>query len=268
MLLMHYGYALRLFLATSLCFGAATKIALPAADTGITLIVGSRRGLRATRLIGGFELVLATCLWIRPIDMWAALAAVGFFGAATVYVCWLRALHPNVGCGCSGRLSVSTVDLVSIAEAIVMVAASISLAAAYGFASHDVSFSRESLAAGIALSVAYAITAWQRQPHRPRLRTRGGGTQPADCATSTGESAQDSLARIRRSKAWQEHLVFEPDLGSSESWRQACWRYFAFSAKSGIVTAAVNLGSPRDIRVAFVPLEELERASDSAAPVG
>ncbi|MFC4531022.1 MauE/DoxX family redox-associated membrane protein [Sphaerisporangium dianthi] len=197
------------------------------------------------------EVVLAVCLLFtrHPLPRWGTIT---FFSVAT-YVLWeLRRRRPDVGCGCFGEASSSPVGLRSIGRAAVLagMAVVVSVVPVSGMdllsrASWELA---AALGTGLALLVALSPE-WSEAIARVKYR--------APCEQRPVPSGR-AAARLRASAEWRSHapllLADEP----SDSWRELCWRFFVYPARTAVgaradVVFAVYLSGRRPpVRVAVV----------------
>ncbi|GAA1024227.1 hypothetical protein Aple_097690 [Acrocarpospora pleiomorpha] len=204
-----------------------------------------------------FGLAIGLVFFDHPVPRWMTVA----FFAVSTYVLWdLRRRRPDVGCGCFGEVSARPVGLRSIGRTVVLTAMAIMIAL------HNTS--------GLP-NLTWTFTAWlggglmlllilspEIEESLARLRYRAPCEQrpfPADRAFS----------RLRSSTAWRAHYPMLKSEEPSDSWRELCWRFFAFDAVNGsdVVFAVYLSGRRPPVRVAIVDADGRQAPLQKSIPV-
>lgn len=220
------------------------------------------------------ELVLAAGLLVStlPVFRWAT---VMFFALSTYVLLELRRRRPDAGCGCFGDVSSAPVGVRSIGRTVALTG--MAVLSIWAEAPGWVAFAGPSwfMLAGIVLLV---LLSPELEEVADRLRYR------APCEQRPAPAEGVTLARLRGSGAWRAHLdrLAAPAgpgtpaaSGRStapepyDSWRELCWRFFAFQgADGGDVVFAVYLSGRRPaVRVAVVGPEGGVESLSSYTPV-
>ncbi|WP_228010929.1 MauE/DoxX family redox-associated membrane protein [Nonomuraea phyllanthi] len=190
------------------------------------------------------EVVLAVGLLVttHPLFRWGT---VTFFALSTYVLLELRRRRPDAGCGCFGEVSSAPVGLRSIGRTVMLTGMSVMSvwAPAPGWtAMLELSWLT---AAGVAV---LALLSPELEELIDRVRFR------APCEQRRGPAESITLARLRASGTWRAH---EGELTSAEpydTWRELCWRFFAFrNHDEDDVVFAVHLSGRRPaVRMAVV----------------
>ncbi|WP_231618539.1 MauE/DoxX family redox-associated membrane protein [Nonomuraea sp. SBT364] len=196
------------------------------------------------------ELVLAVGLLVsaHPLFRWGTVA---FFALSTYVLLELRRRRPDAGCGCFGEVSSAPVGLRSIGRTVVLTG--MALMAVWAGAPGWMAFAHPAWGftlAGVAVLAALS-------PEIDELVDRARHRAP--CEQRRGPQEGVSLARLKSSGPWRAH---EADLASAEpydSWRELCWRFFAFQnhERDDVVFAVYLAGRRPAVRVAVVSAESL-----------
>jgi methylamine utilization protein MauE len=179
------------------------------------------------------------------------------FFAVSTYVLWeLRRRRPDVGCGCFGEVSATPVGLRSLGRTVVLTAMSagmIQTPEATGWSMlTGITWTHAPAAIG-GLLVLLALSP-EIEEAAARLRYRAPCEQrPLDAATA--------LNRLRVSKVWQSHESLLSGTEPMDSWRELCWRFFAYPGLShsgepvDVVFAIYLSGRHPAVRVALVGID-------------
>ncbi|GGS79100.1 hypothetical protein GCM10010176_022920 [Nonomuraea spiralis] len=190
------------------------------------------------------ELVLAGGLLLTtaPIFRWGTVC---FFAMSTYVLVELRRRRPDAGCGCFGEVSSAPVGMRSIGRTVVLtgmsalsVAAPVSGWAAMGRPTWL-------MAAGVAVLV---LLSPEIEELFDRVRYR------APCEQRPGPAEQVMLSRLRSSGPWRVHQEVLASTEPYDSWRELCWRFFAFTGRDrdDVVFAVYLSGRRPAVRVAVV----------------
>ncbi|WP_327088354.1 hypothetical protein OIE66_39535 [Nonomuraea sp. NBC_01738] len=173
-----------------------------------------------------------------------------FFALSTYVLLELRRRRPDAGCGCFGEVSGAPVGLRSVGRTLVLtgmallsVWAPVPGWAAYGSPAW-------AIAAGV---IVLAVLSPEIEETVERIRYR------APCEQRPAPEEGVTLSRLRASSTWRGHrdelAVAEP----YDSWRELCWRFFAFKNHDGddIVFAVYLAGRRPAVRMALVSTESM-----------
>lgn len=194
------------------------------------------------------ELVIATGLLVStsPVFRWAAVA---FFAMCTYVLLEVRRRRPDAGCGCFGEVSGAPVGLRSVART--MVLTGMAVLSLWAEEPGWLAFAQPSwfVAAGV---VVLLVLSPELEELADRLRYR------APCEQRRGPAVEVTLARLRSSGPWRQHRDQLTAAEPYDSWRELCWRFFAFERRDGAdVVFAVYLSGRRPaVRVAVVNAED------------
>jgi hypothetical protein len=147
-----------------------------------------------------------------------------FFIVATCALVELRVSRPDVGCGCFGDLSITPVNLRTIARsALLAIAAIISIPLA--------SITRPATAAAYAellgILAAELLVIGALSPEIGEGLIRLGYSEP--CELQIVPSGR-TLAALHRSRQWRRHSRLITSAGPADIWRELCWRYVVYPA--------------------------------------
>ncbi|NUP01185.1 MAG: hypothetical protein HOW71_39755 [Nonomuraea sp.] len=215
---------------------------------GPAVLMPGRMQAPSLLVCAGGELVLAGGLLVTtaPIFRWGTLC---FFALSTYVLVELRRRRPDAGCGCFGEVSSAPVGVRSIGRTVVLTGMSaLSLAApAPGW----VALTHPSwlTAAGVALLV---LLSPEIEELVDRVRFR------APCEQRPGPPEQVMLARLRSSGPWRAHQEALTSAEPYDSWRELCWRFFAFTGRDhdDVVFAVYLSGRRPVVRVAVVDADD------------
>lgn len=176
-------------------------------------------------------------------------ATVIFFALSTYVLLELRRRRPDAGCGCFGEVSATPVGLRSIGRTVVLTG--MSLMAVWAPEAGWAVFTEPSwlTAAGVVL-LAVLSPELEEAVHRLRYR--------APCEQRPS-SESVTLGRLKASGPWREHADQLVSAEPSDSWRELCWRFFAFENhdKDHVVFAVYLTGLRPAVRVAVVSRESM-----------
>ncbi|MEQ4720183.1 MauE/DoxX family redox-associated membrane protein [Nonomuraea sp. B19D2] len=211
---------------------------------GPAVLVPGRMQAPALLICAGGEVVLATGLLVtaHPIFRWGTVA---FFALSTYVLLELRRRRPDAGCGCFGEVSSAPVGLRSIGRTVAltgMAGVSVWAPVPGWLAVMHPSW----------LTVAGAVVLALLSPEIEELIDRVRFRAP--CEQRRGPAESVTLARLRASGTWRAH---EGELASAEpydTWRELCWRFFAFRNhdKDDVVFAVYLSGRRPAVRMAVV----------------
>ncbi|PRX60023.1 methylamine utilization protein MauE [Nonomuraea fuscirosea] len=227
---------------------------------GPAVLVPGRMQAPALLVCAAGELVLAAGLLVstHPFFRWGTVA---FFAMSTYVLLELRRRRPDAGCGCFGEVSSAPVGWRSIGRTVALTGlAAVSVwspvtgwaaAAGWVIAGPPPWYA----AAGVAL---LALLSPEIEELIDRVRYR------APCEQRHGPAESVTLSKLRSSGTWRAH---HQDLVSAEpydSWRELCWRFFAFrNHEDDDVVFAVYLSGRRPaVRMAVVSREGSDSLPD------
>ncbi|WP_245765536.1 MauE/DoxX family redox-associated membrane protein [Nonomuraea jiangxiensis] len=217
---------------------------------GPAVLVPGRMQAPALLICAATEVALAAGLLLttHPFFRWGTVA---FFALSTYVLVELRRRRPDAGCGCFGEVSSAPVGLRSIGRTVVLTGmAGVSVwAPVPGWAA----VFEPSWLTGAGLVVLAALSP-EIEELIDRVRFR------APCEQRRGPAESATLARLRSSGTWRAH---RDELASAEpydSWRELCWRFFAFRnhRQDDVVFAVFLSGRRPAVRVAVVSAEDSE----------
>ncbi|MCF6469253.1 hypothetical protein FAF44_12735 [Nonomuraea sp. MG754425] len=211
---------------------------------GPAVLMPGRLQAPALLVCAAGELVLATGLSLttHPLFRWGTVA---FFALSTYVLTELRRRRPDAGCGCFGEVSSAPVGLRSVGRTVALTGmAALSVwSPAPGW--EAVLAPSWLTAAGLALLVALSP---EVEELIDRVRYR------APCEQRRGPAESVTLARLRSSGTWRAHAGELASTEPYDSWRELCWRFFAFrNHDADDVVFAVYLSGRRPaVRMAVV----------------
>ncbi|WP_240196834.1 MauE/DoxX family redox-associated membrane protein [Nonomuraea lactucae] len=194
------------------------------------------------------ELVLAVGLLVTtvPVFRWAT---VMFFALSTYVLLELRRRRPDAGCGCFGEVSAAPVGIRAVGRTVVLTG--MAVMTVWAEVPGWVAFARPSwfVAAGVGL---LALLSPELEEMIDRLRYR------APCEQRPAPAEGVALSRLRGSGPWRTHRDHVAAAEPYDSWRELCWRFFAFQGKDGgdVVFAVYLSGRRPAVRVAVVSPED------------
>ncbi|MCK2214446.1 hypothetical protein MF672_011685 [Actinomadura sp. ATCC 31491] len=190
------------------------------------------------------EVVLAAGLLLttHPFFRWGTVA---FFALSTYVLLELRRRRPDAGCGCFGEVSSSPVGLRSIGRTVALTGmAGVSVwSPVPGWTA--VTHPSWLTAAGL---LVLALLSPEIEEMIDRVRYR------APCEQRPGPAESVTLARLRASGTWRAHRHELVSAEPYDSWRELCWRFYAFrNHRQDDVVFAVYLSGRRPaVRMAVV----------------
>jgi hypothetical protein len=214
---------------------------------GPAVLVPERIQAPALLVCAAGELALAAGLLLttHPLFRWGTVA---FFALSTYVLLELRRRRPDAGCGCFGEVSSAPVGLRSIGRTVALTGmAAVSVWAPVPGWEAAVAPSWL-LVAGVAVLAALSP---EIEELIDRVRYR------APCEQRRGPAESVVLSRLRSSGTWRAH---QGELASAEphdSWRELCWRFFAFRNHDDddVVFAVYLTGRRPAVRMAVVSAE-------------
>jgi hypothetical protein len=219
---------------------------------GPAVLVPERWRPQALLLCAGIELVLAGGLAVtaHPAFRWGTVALF----AISTYVLWeLRRRRPDAGCGCFGEVSSAPVGLRSLARTMLLTAMAAGAALVVPQAGWQVTSGPWWIAAACGLA-AVAVLSPELEESAARIRYRAPCEQRALPAAA-------ALARLQSSAAWRSHRELLTATEPVDSWRELCWRFFAYPGRTSagdpvdVVFAVYLSGRRPPIRTAVVDIE-------------
>ncbi|PZG41989.1 hypothetical protein C1I98_20420 [Spongiactinospora gelatinilytica] len=255
-----------------LALGSAAKVATIRADAepggltrlGPAVLVPERWRAPALAICAAGELTLAAGMTFttHPLFRWAA---VGFFAMSTYALVDLRRRRPDVGCGCFGEVSSRPIGVRSIGRTVLLTAMSAGTLAYPGIGWAAMSGITWTMAGCTAVGLALlAALSPELEEAVARLRHRAPCEQ-RPLAPGT------ALARLRASTAWDDHRMLLTGGEPVDTWRELCWRFFAFAGRTpdgapvDVVFAVYLSGRRPPVRAAVVsadgaPVEPLRES--------
>ncbi|MFI6534772.1 MauE/DoxX family redox-associated membrane protein [Nonomuraea sp. NPDC050547] len=197
--------------------------------------------------VGELVLVTGLVLTTHPLFRWGTVL---FFALSTYVLMELRRRRPDAGCGCFGEVSSAPVGRRSIGRTLVLTG--MALVSVWAPVPGWVAFTNPSwfLLVGVAV---LAVLSPEIEEAVDRIRYR------APCEQRPAPQESHTLARLRASGAWRAHrdglVAAEP----YDSWRELCWRFFAFQNQAGddVVFAVYLSGRRPAVRMAVVSTDSM-----------
>lgn len=195
------------------------------------------------------ELVLAGGLLMTtyPLFRWGTVL---FFSLSTYVLLELRRRRPDAGCGCFGEVSAAPVGVRSIARTVVLTG--MSVLSVWAPVPGWVAMTAPSW--GMALGVVLlAVLSPEIEEAVERIRYR------APCEQRPAPAEGVTLARLKASGSWRAHVAELDSAEPYDSWRELCWRFFAFRnrADEDVVFAVYLSGRRPAVRMAVVSAESM-----------
>jgi len=224
-------------LATMLLAGAGTKLvrALRAgtADAGLGPTVLFPASLRRPAMLvtcaveGGLGLgLIATAgrIGAGPVATCVRLGSFLFFLIASSALVELRAMRPDLGCGCFGDFSTAPVSWRTLTRSALFALAGLSTIGLPPIGPPD-----SSGRAGLLLAILFAelLLLGGLSPEIGEGLIRLGYSEP--CELRDVPSAR-TLAALRRSRQWRRYAVLINTTTPTDVWRELCWRYVVYPA--------------------------------------
>jgi len=157
------------------------------------------------------------------------------FLVATSALIELRAVRPDVGCGCFGDFSTAPVSGRTLARAALLAAAALSTIGLPPVAAPKPGTDTIRL---LILMVTELVVLAALSPELGEGLIRLGYSEPCELRALPTER---TLAALHRSKQWRRHAGLITADAPTDVWRELCWRYAVFPARYG----------DRDTEVAF-----------------
>ncbi|MCG5219726.1 MauE/DoxX family redox-associated membrane protein [Streptosporangium soli] len=247
-----------------LTMGATAKVTTARSDIepgtltrlGPAVLVPERWRTPALVVCAGGELLLAAGLAMTtlPFFRWGVLA---FFSLSVYVLLELRRRRPDAGCGCFGEVSARPIGVRSIGRTValaVMAAGSIWVPMSGWNVVSGLSWTViGAMAGGL---VVLAVLSPELEEAFARLRYRA----PCEQRPFSPDTA---LARLRSSALWRSHEPLLVTGQPEDSWRELCWRFFAYSGRLpdgeaiDVVFAVYLSGRRAPVRVALVRADGL-----------
>ncbi|MFD2356701.1 MauE/DoxX family redox-associated membrane protein [Nonomuraea ferruginea] len=236
-----------------LCLGTAAKVAVirsgrepnALARLGPAVLVPGRFRAPALLACGAAELVLAAGLLLttHPIFRFATVA---FFAMSTYVLLELRRRRPDAGCGCFGEVSSAPVGVRSIART--MALTGMAVVTVWAPVPGWMAFAQPSWEFALAGLLVLAVLSPEIDELIERARHR------APCEQRRGPAEGIMLARLRSSGTWRAHRAELTTAEPYDSWRELCWRFFAFKnhQQDDVVFAVFMVSRRPAVRVAVV----------------
>ncbi|WP_240506657.1 MauE/DoxX family redox-associated membrane protein [Thermoactinospora rubra] len=243
-----------------LVMGAGAKLATVRTDAtpgaltrlGPAVLVPGRWRAPALMACAVGELVLACGLLLTTFPIFRYGTAL-FFALSTYVLLELRRRRPDAGCGCFGEVSSTPVGLRSIGRTVVLTG--MAVMAIFAPVPGWVPFIEPSwpLAAGLAV---LAVLSPELEEAAHRLRYR------APCEQRPSSEAV-ALAKLKASGPWRDHVGTLVSQEPRDSWRELCWRFFAFENRDHqhVVFAVYLSGLRPAVRVAVVSMESMPEST-------
>ncbi|MEV4470326.1 MauE/DoxX family redox-associated membrane protein [Nonomuraea salmonea] len=217
---------------------------------GPAVLVPGRMQAPALLVCAAAELALATGLLVttHPLFRWGTVA---FFALSTYVLLELRRRRPDAGCGCFGEVSSAPVGLRSIGRTVVLTGMAVLSVWAPVPGWVSVFHLSWYAAAGVALLV---LLSPEVEELIDRVRFR------APCEQRRGPAESVTLSRLRSSGVWRASRAELVSAQPYDSWRELCWRFFAFRNNDGddVVFAVYLSGRRPAVRMAVVSAQDSE----------
>jgi hypothetical protein len=149
------------------------------------------------------------------------------FLVATSALLELRATRPDVGCGCFGDFSTEPVSGRTMARSALLSAAALST---IGLAPVGLPRPGADTARLLIIMVTELVLLAALSPELGEALVRLGYSEPCELRSMP---ADRTLAALRRSKQWRRHAGLITTDVPTDVWRELCWRYVVFPARSG-----------------------------------
>ncbi|MGP3961283.1 MauE/DoxX family redox-associated membrane protein [Nonomuraea sp. 3N208] len=217
------------------------------ARLGPAVLVPDRMQAPALLVCAAGEAVLAAGLLLstHEIFRWGTAA---FFALSTYVLLELRRRRPEAGCGCFGEVSSAPVGLRSIARTVLL--AGMAALSLWAPVTGWVAVTRPSWLTGVGLLLLLVLSP-EIEEMIDRVRYR------APCEQRRGPAESVTLAMLRASGAWRAHRDELTSAEPFDSWRELCWRFFAFRnhEQDDVVFAVYLSGRRPAVRMAVVSAE-------------
>jgi hypothetical protein len=149
------------------------------------------------------------------------------FLVATSALIELRAVRPDVGCGCFGDFSTAPVSARALVRSALLSAAALST---IGLAHIPTPRPGSDAVRLLVIMSVELIVLAALSPELGEALIRLGYSEPCELRALPAER---SLAALRRSKQWRRYAGLITASAPSDIWRELCWRYVVFPAEYG-----------------------------------
>ncbi|MEW9554569.1 MauE/DoxX family redox-associated membrane protein [Nonomuraea sp. NPDC050783] len=218
------------------------------ARLGPAVLMPGRLQVPSLLVCAAGEVFLATGLLLstHPFFRWGTVA---FFALSTYVLLELRRRRPDAGCGCFGEVSSTPVGLRSIGRTVALTG--MAMVSVWAPVPGWTAMTHPSwlTAAGVAV---LALLSPEIEELIDRVRYR------APCEQRRGPAESATLARLRASGPWRAHRDELVSPEPYDSWRELCWRFFAFRnhQRDDVVFAVYLSGRRPAVRMAVVSGED------------
>ncbi|GAA0952900.1 hypothetical protein GCM10009560_75080 [Nonomuraea longicatena] len=197
--------------------------------------------------VGEFILAAGLLLTDHPLFRWATVV---FCALSTYVLIELRRRRPDVGCGCFGEVSSAPVGRRSIARTVALTG--MALMSVWAPVPGWTVFTQPSWAIAVGVLV-LAVLSPEIEETVHRIRHR------APCEQRPAPAESVTLARLKASGSWRAHRAALEPAEPYDSWRELCWRFFAFRNTAGddVVFAVHLTGRRPTVRMAVVSAETM-----------
>jgi hypothetical protein len=149
------------------------------------------------------------------------------FLVATSALLELRATRPDVGCGCFGDFSTAPVSARTLARSALLSAAALST---LGLAPVTLPKPGSATAQLLIILLVELVVLAALSPELGEALVRLGYSEPCELRSLATDR---TIAALRRSKQWRRHAGLITADVPTDVWRELCWRYAVFPARSG-----------------------------------
>jgi hypothetical protein len=149
------------------------------------------------------------------------------FLVATSALLELRATRPDVGCGCFGDFSTAPVSLRTMVRSALLSAAALST---LGLPPISLPKPGTATAELLIILLLELVVLAALSPELSEALVRLGYSEPCELRSLPAER---TIAALRRSKQWRRHAGLITADVPTDVWRELCWRYAVFPARSG-----------------------------------
>ncbi len=161
------------------------------------------------------------------------LATAVLFLVAMCALVELRGRRPDVGCGCFGNLSSKPVGARSVARAGLLAGAAL---ATVGVGAVRLPVPGAPAIRDLAILVVEFLLIAALSPEVGEALVRLGYAEPCELRQMTAERA---LAAVRHSSQWRRYAKLIGGSEPADAWRELCWWYVVYPARSGGDTSHV-----------------------------
>lgn len=149
------------------------------------------------------------------------------FLVATSALLELRAVRPDVGCGCFGDFSTAPVSARTLARSALLSAAALSTIGLAPVSPPGPGSDTVRLLVIMMIEVAVLAAL---SPELGEALVRLGYSEPCELRALPAER---TLTALRRSTQWRRYSGLITTAAPTDVWRELCWRYVVFPARSG-----------------------------------